>query len=235
MDALSHGKSRHELCKFIDELTDLLCEINDRIFAIPGAEKLNSREFQVLFLMLQGTSSKELAQHLVLSHSYVNNVRSHVRATLNVPPDQQIEDFLRQHIERDGQNWAKNRGSDMGELAMALHALKEAAGCDHLDGEWVGSNRSELERCTAEMQKWLPQMMRFETEFEDERINRERFTSREWQVVQLIVRGHSSKEIREIMGCSRSNVYRLRGAIREKLVLRRSESLTAFLIRNAKH
>lgn len=235
IDALSNRKSRPVLCGLIDQLTDLLSEVNDRICAIPGAEKLNPREFRVLFLMLQGMSSKELAQQMVLSHSYVNNVRSHLRATLDIPADQHIEDFVRQYVEVEGANRSKKSGSTGGELSMALSALKDAAGCDQFDGEWGEANRSDLERCTAEMQKWLPQMMRFETEFLDERINRALFTSKEWQVIQLIVRGHSAKEIREIMECSRSNVYRLRGAIRGKLGLRGSESLTAFLIRNTKH
>lgn len=235
IDALSNRKSRPVLCGLIDQLKELMSEINDRICAIPGAEKLSPREFQVLFLMLQGMTSKELARQLLLSHSYVNNVRSHVRTTLDIPADQHIEDFVRQHVELEGARRSKKSRRDAGELSMALSALKDAAGCDQLDGEWGESNRLDLERCTAEMQKWLPQMMRFEAEFADDRINRALLTSKEWQVIQLIVRGHSAKEIREIMACSRSNVYRLRGAIREKLGLRRSESLTAFLIRNTKH
>lgn len=236
IEAISNRKQRSVLCALVNQLTDLLEEIEARIWAIPGAEQLNPREFQVLFLMLQGASSKELANQLVLSHSYVNNVRSHVRAALRVPVDQRIEDFVRRQVEQNGIHEGRvRRGGARGELSTALRALNEAAACDQLDKEWGEPDYSDLERCTAELQKWLPQMMRFEAEFADDRIQRDRFTSKEWQVIQLIVRGHSAKSIREVIGCSRSNVYRLRGAVREKLGLRWSESLNAFLIQHVKH
>lgn len=223
------------VCLRIAELTELLREIAVRIAAVPGADQLNPREFQVLLLLLQGNGSKAIANQWPLSIAYVNNLRSRMRAKLHIPYNHRMEDVVRELMERADLKHQGIEPSVGSELAAALRALNAAAGCDPVDGELAVVDHLKLKHSAARLQQWLPRMLCFDAEFEEGRIRKDLFTANEWQVIQLIVRGCSVKDIRQAMGCSRSNVYRLRGAVRKKLGLSPAESLTAFLIRGVKH
>lgn len=199
-----------------------------------GDAKISAREFQVLFLVMQERTSKEIANELHLSHSYVNNVRSSLRARLDLPTEMELSDFIGEHAVATLPTTGPNREGILVKYHEGLEAL--ASFLKARPGAVLSAEDYEqVENILLQIRPWMPDQVQFDVEFDHPQLMRNRFTVKEWQVMQFIVRGYSSRSIRQALKCSRSNVYRIRGSLRAKLGLSSGDSLTGFLIKHVRH
>ena len=86
-----------------------------------------------------------------------------------------------------------------------------------------------IQHALRQLDTLVPRMPSHKTRMRFQGLNPERFSEAEWQVVELIAKGYDTEPIARILGCSVSQVYKLRRSIRHRIGVGVTVSLSQHL------
>lgn len=69
----------------------------DDLAQIPNIQSLNDREREVAALIYRGFDAKEIARLTSMSNAYTYNVRSRIRAKLDIPAEEDMLKWMKRH------------------------------------------------------------------------------------------------------------------------------------------
>jgi len=69
----------------------------DDLAQIPNIQSLNDREREVAELIYRGFDAKEIARLTSMSNAYTYNVRSRIRAKLDIPAEEDMLKWMKRH------------------------------------------------------------------------------------------------------------------------------------------
>lgn len=196
--------------------------------SIPWWSRLTESEQQVALQLMRRTSSKEIADELRWSSAYVNNIRSGLRRKLGLPNGASLSRLLINDLERVQVRTTRRNGW-FEEAPAPLQVLGQILKRVKAQGASFPADSIAILQALGQLDNLVPRLQDPGLGMRIKGVDENQFSLLEWHVIVLIAKGYDTEAIARILGFSVSRVYKLRGAIRERLGLEEGVSLSQFI------